>query len=185
MKYSELNDQAKAKVLDSFASTAFNDSFSWEHIYDDAKHIGELMGISIDNISFSGFSHQGSFASYSGSYAYRKGTLASVKAYAPKDTDLHDIAKALQDIQKRHFYRLIASISESHYYGMTYSIEDSENPYKDIGDDGWDLKDTLNDFAHWIYRQLESAYEYETSEEYIVENIEANDYDFSEDGDII
>ena len=42
----------------------------------------------------------------------------------------------------------------------------------------------LRDFADWIYNQLISEYEYQTSEEAVAESMEANEYEFYEDGSI-
>ena len=46
------------------------------------------------------------------------------------------------------------------------------------------VKEFLRDFADWIYRRLENEYDYRTSEEGCREAIEANDYEFTEEGDI-
>jgi hypothetical protein len=42
-----------------------------------------------------------------------------------------------------------------------------------------EIADELN---HWLYKNLEKGYEYLTNKEAIIETIEANDYDFLEDG---
>jgi len=36
----------------------------------------------------------------------------------------------------------------------------------------------------WIYRQLKTEYEYSVSDEVVAENIIANGYEFTEDGEI-
>lgn len=46
------------------------------------------------------------------------------------------------------------------------------------------LKEKLVDINHDIYKSLEQEYEYLTSREQIIETIEANDYDFFENGDM-
>lgn len=197
MKYSELSEQAKQKAIDEFARRAFTDAHDWEYVFTNAVEIGKLLGIEIDTrrhstepvIYFSGFSSQDDGACFEGSYRYKKGALQAVKAHAPHDTELLRIAKALQDVQRKHFYALVASMSHrGHYYHsgcMSVSVEDSRDSYRDIGDAEDDITQLMREFADWIYRQLENEYEYQTSREAIEENIDANEYEFDEDGDII
>lgn len=45
-----------------------------------------------------------------------------------------------------------------------------------------DLKEAAKSFMRWIHRQLEKEYEYQNSDERVDENIRANDYLFSEEG---
>ena len=42
--------------------------------------------------------------------------------------------------------------------------------------------EALRDLAHWLYRQLEQEYEFQSSDEMVDEAIIANDYTFTEDG---
>lgn len=37
-------------------------------------------------------------------------------------------------------------------------------------------------FADWIYRQLETEYDYQNSDEQVDESIIANEYEFTEEG---
>lgn len=61
---------------------------------------------------------------------------------------------------------------------MGYS---GEGDYDGSVDD--DLRDALRSSMRWIYRQLEKENEYLTSDEHVDENIRANEYEFTEDGD--
>lgn len=165
--------------LAQFASEMFDVDF----VIDDAKTIGRLFDLDISNIYYSGFSSQGDGACLEGTYSYRRNALREVTTYAPQDTELHRIVRSLQDVQRRNFYRLTANLRHcnAHYYHeMTVAI--------DVDDASeWDtevLKNALRDYMRWIYRRLESEYEYATSEEAITEMAEANDYRFREDGTI-
>ena len=67
-----------------------------------------LMGVGIretPRIYFRGFWSQGDGASFEGVYRYAQGACAAIRAHAPKDTELHTIADALADIQRRNFYQ--------------------------------------------------------------------------------
>lgn len=44
------------------------------------------------------------------------------------------------------------------------------------------LEDIINDLDSMFFKLLENEYEYQTSEEAIIETIEANEYEFKEDG---
>jgi hypothetical protein len=43
----------------------------------------------------------------------------------------------------------------------------------------------MRDFADWIYRQLESEYDYANSDESVDENILCNEYEFDENGKLV
>lgn len=153
-------------------------------------------------IWFSGFCHQGSGACWEGSYSYAPGALKKLQSEAPafyKDAEgvehpvpanaeLHRIAKALQDAQKRQFYQLEAYVTHrGHYYHsgcMRVEVHHREDHYRDIGDAEEDITDALRHFADWIYRRLEEEYEWLNSDEVIDEHLEGNDYDFCEDGSL-
>ena len=47
-----------------------------------------------------------------------------------------------------------------------------------------ELGDIIDDFAHWARVLLRDEYEYLTSDEVVQEAIEANEYEFTEDGEL-
>ena len=150
-----------------------------------------LIGIEIDNIYFSGFCSQGDGACFVGAYSYVKNGIKNVKEYAPKDTELHRIAEALQEIQKTCFYSISASVKHSGHYYHKYCTDidvdfENENGLGDYYDSEKEesIAELLRDFMEWIYRNLETENDYLTSEEAIIETIKANEYDFTEDGKI-
>ena len=60
-------------------------------------------------IWFSGFWSQGDGACFEGRYAYAPRASLRIRDYAPRDTELHRIADALQALQRLNFYQLTAS----------------------------------------------------------------------------
>ena len=181
----ELAQDAKQKAIQNFREGNLDYEW-WEWKYEDATEIGKILGIDIDRIYFSGFWSQGDGACFEGSYYYRKGCLKDIKAYAPKDTELHDIAERLTNIARVNFYQINASIKQSgHYYhsGCTdITVSDDRHA-------GWyepanaeDLRDVLRDFMGWIYSSLEKEHDYLQSDEVIAETIEVNEYEFTADG---
>jgi len=151
-QYDELpTERAKERAREWLAGLTFSDSNDWEHVYTDAEQVADLLGITIHSRSFktvgggsgsepciwfSGFSSQGDGACFEGVYQYAKGAPAAVAAYAPKDAELLRIAKGLQDVQRRNFYRLRATCRQSgHYYHsgcMSVSVEDHGYMYRDM-----------------------------------------------------
>lgn len=187
-QYNELSDSAKAKARDWFSQFVFSDSNDWEHVIEDAVTIGALIGITIayDKVQFSGFSSQGDGASFIGSYQYARGGVKAVSDYTGGDTKLVRIAQTLQDVQKKHFYRLVADCSVSGRYShsgcMDVTVRDSSDDYRDIGEAEDIVTEALRSFADWIYSMLNKEYDYQMSDEAVAENIEANEYEFNEDG---
>lgn len=45
-----------------------------------------------------------------------------------------------------------------------------------------DLKDNARSFMDWIYKQLETEYEWRNSDGVVAKNIIANEYEFTADG---
>ncbi len=85
-------------------------------------------------------------------------------------------------VQARNFYQLIASmgtrrdhqtVDVDRYDGLTMT-EDAEDIVSEL----------MRDFADWIYRQLLAEFDYQSSDEAIDETIEANEYEFTENGEI-
>lgn len=187
-QFDELSDEAKEKAREWYreaSSYDFND-FHADYVIDDAKRIGALMGIEIDKVYYSGFWSQGDGACFEGSYAYKKGSVKAVKAEAPNDKDLHEIAETLADIQKRNGYKLEASVKQRGHYNhsgcTSIEIHHVDDRYRDIGEAEQDIKDALRSFMDWIYHRLEAEYEYQNSDEQVDENIRINEYEFTEDG---
>ena len=197
-KYDELTDEAKAKARAWYMGVACQDNEWFENEYEYIDTVASIIGISVEKksgrnsnfsaIYFSGFYSQGDGACFEGSYRYAKGALKAIKAYAPQDTELHRIAKELQDIQRRHFYQLRATTQHrGHYYhsnSMDVNVWNDSDENRDIDGATDDIANCMIDFADWIYSQLEKEYEYQTSDDVAEEMIQANEYEFDIDGNI-
>jgi len=188
--FDELSDTARQHALEKLYNINTNYEW-WDSTFDDFKTIADLMGIGVKNIYFSGFSSQGDGACFSGDYRYKKGALSAVKDYAPLDKELHRIAKGFQDIQRRYFYQLSADISEprGHYVherSVTVDVEHYERYSMDIPIVIQDaIDELLRDMMRWLYKTLEEEYDWRTSEEQIIESIQANEYEFDSGGNLI
>jgi hypothetical protein len=161
----------------AFNHEHYTPHYGWHAgVYGNAKDAARTIGIDIDDISFSGFWSQGDGASFTGSYAYAKGAAAAIRKEWPKATELHAIADRLQRVQSRNFYQLEASISRSigHYcHEMTMRVDIDRADGKEVAGGAWvqgryvpseaegEIIDAMRDFARWIYKSLETEYEYQ------------------------
>ena len=184
-EFKELGDEAKEAARQWWRELSQHDEW-WEYVYEDAKTIGSLMGIDIDAIYFSGFWSQGDGAQFKGSYSYSKGSVAKIKAHAPKDEELHRIAEELYKFQRRFFYTAEARITTNgHYSHSGCTCIDAGDQHGDLNSaDEIELTVMLRDFMDWIYKQLELEHDWLNADEQVDENIRSNDYQFTENGRI-
>ena len=183
-QFAELDEETQQKAIEKLYD--INVDHEWyDCTYEDVKEIGKIIGIRVDKVYFSGFSSQGDGACFEGSYEYAKGSGKAIRTYAPRDTELHGIADRLTAIQRPYMYGLYAHVKQrGHYYheNCTEIDVDHDGYYDTLPYD--DIVEELRDFMRWIYSRLEKEYEYLTSEESIKETIEANEYEFDENGDL-
>jgi hypothetical protein len=206
-KFEELSDAAKEKAREWWRSLLFTDSNDWDATYDDAETIAGLMGIEMAQksrqtiggktrtdpaIYFSGFSSQGDGASFEGTYRYKADAMEAVKDHAPTDEKLHRIVARLQNAQShtgKIAFKITTSGNYSHSMSMDFELLDTDADGEEIDVESINAEDekeaiqALRDFADWIYRQLESEYEYQAADEQVDESITANEYDFLENGE--
>lgn len=197
----ELSDAAKENARAWYREGGFD--YDWyDAVYEDFQRIAEILGLRLKTRSvrlhgggarqepclwFRGFWSQGDGACFETFYSYRKEAPRRIRDYAPQDTELHRIAKALQSIQRRNFFQLHAEASHrGHYYHeycMAISVERDSPTWQDMTADAEDaVMEALRDLARWLYRQLEREYDYLTSDEAVDEAITANEYTFTETG---
>jgi len=184
-QFNELSDSAKETAREWYRSTNGEDTFWSDCVFEDAKEIGLKMGIDIDKIYFSGFSSQGDGACFEGYYSYQKGSVKSVKNYAPLDKELHSIAEGLQKTQKRVFYTATASVKQRGHYmhsnctsvDVGMADEYGQAVFSEVEDE---LTELLRDFMNWIYSRLEKEWDCINSDESVDESITI--YEFTEDG---
>lgn len=190
-KFSELSEKAKEKAIEQYRAS-FDFSFHSEFAIDDAKTIAALFGMDIEKVYYSGFWSQGDGASFFGDYRYKAGALAAVKAYAPEDKELHGIVKRLQDVQRKRFYGISCRILQRgnyHVHEYTMLVDEifinGNRVYFDTGDIENEVIDCLRDYARWIYKNLKSDYEFQTSPEEIAEYFNQSETEFTVDGESI
>lgn len=189
--FDELSDSAKDRARDWFRQRIEVEDWS-EQVIEDAMRIAGLFGLDMHTrpVRLMGEGtrlepsvyfdiDRGAFVSIEGLYSYRKGALQAVKAEAPQDTDLHALVATLQDVQRRNFYRLTATMS----HGREFQTVDVDTDGPALSERDTDtVTEALRDFSSWILSNLRREYEYQMSDEAIDEAIRANEYEFDEDG---
>lgn len=196
-QYGELSDEAKEAARDWWLSC--RDTQDFEFVVDDFARICEIIGITLDthevrlmsgktrqdpNVWWSVGYCQSDFAAFDGRYSYKLGCLAAIKDYAPKDEKLHAIVADLRKAQALHGYRLSARIKHHDYYGLQLEVSEGDDENADVSAAAYTgIQEAIKDLWRWLYDTLRREDEYQTSEEYVVEAIEANEYTFTEDGE--
>jgi hypothetical protein len=200
-KYEELSEEAKAKARDWYRADdgGLHDDW-WDAVYEDAGRIFDILGIDSRKpvklmngstrhdpaIWFTGFGSQGDGACFTGTYAYKAGSVRAIKRYAPEDAELQRIASELMQVQRSHGYKVTATLEhrDNYYHENSVSIDvDWPNEsYVGQSSDAETVRELLRDLMRWIYRALEKEHEYLTSDESVAESIIANEYEFEEDG---
>lgn len=171
--FAELSDDAQERALNDFRDINVDFPWWWS-TFDTIRTAGKLIGLDIDRIYFD----TDLYCIFNADYEYVRGAVKAIQAEFPTTTDLHDVARKLQDLQKRHFYSLscnVASQRDTNSYQCFRFGEDYE----------CDLGDIIDDFAHWARILLRDEYKYLTSDEAVKDMIEANGYEFTEDGKLV
>ena len=197
----ELSDAAKEAARAWYRESCLD--YEWyDCVYEDFQTICRILGVTLatspvrlhggatrdkPQIFWTGFSSQGDGASFAGHYSHAKGAARAIRAYAPKDDELHRIADALQAVQRRNFWQVHASIRQNgrycHEYTMTIDVERDSPTWQPPTDDAEDtVTEAMRDLARWLYRQLEAEYEHLTSDEAIDEDLTANATTFTAAG---
>lgn len=203
-QFDELSDRAKERARDWWRECESQDFGGFGELSEPYETAAKLLGIEFatravklmgggtryePRVYWSGFSSQGDGASFEGSYSYRKGCRRLVRKEFPTDKQLHQIADTLTQVQRKHGYRLTASISQSgnyvHEYTMSVSVTiDTVMQREADAETEETILEAMRDFARWIYKGIEAEYEYRMSEENVDESIRVNEYEFTEDGEI-
>ena len=195
----ELSDEAKESARCWYRQAGIHDEW-YDFVYEDFGTICRILGITLattpvrlygggtrdkPQIFWAGFASQGDGASFAGRYSYARGGATAIRAHAPRDTELHRIADELRAVQRKNFWQVHASVQQQgrycHEYTMAIEVErDTWQPPTDGAEDT--VIEALRDLARWLYRQLRSEYEHQTSDEVVDEALDVNAFTFTAEG---
>lgn len=176
----------------------------WDSVYEDFDRVCEILGIDLDKgePSFSGFWSQGDGASWTGRYracAMEPKTYAlmptydrapaAIREYAPKDERLHSIADELCVLARIYYptYAIVGRYNSHYVHENTMCVSEIE-PYDEFLELADEVMDALEEgllvqfqaLACWLYDTLETEYDYLTSDEAVIEALEANEIEEEE-----
>jgi len=165
--FSELNEDAKQKALENLSDININYYEWWEYIYSDAEEIGcEINGFDLDrgnycNLEFhlTGFEIADKIVANHGE---RCKTYQTAKQFL---TDYDDLVFLHSDGKNTKV------VAEDHEIDFDNELDELEEEFKK----------SLSEDYRII---LSNEYDYRTSEEAIIEIIEANEYEFDEHGNL-
>lgn len=199
-KFDELSQKAKDYACQQYAEDGMYHQW-WEFVYEDAKTVFALCGIRIDDIRFRGFSSQGDGAHFEGAWYANDVKPGGVKDHCPIDTELHRIAEGFERIAEAFPHAAFQVKHRGHYehkYCTDFTVEFHDDPIQEMEYDSLERKarqDVLSqvekelielarDAMEWIYDALEKEYEYLCSEEHVREMADANEWEFTANGEI-
>ena len=197
----ELSDAAKENARIWFRHQGLHDEW-YDFVYEDFETICGILGITLattpvrlygggtrdkPQVYWSGFCNQGDGASFAGHYSHAKAAAKGIRAHAPQDTELHRIADELQAVQKRNFWQVHASIRQQgrycHEYAMATEVERDSPTWQPMTDGAEEIVvEALRDLARWLYRQLRSEYEHQTSDHAVDDILAINELTFTAEG---
>ena len=178
--FAELSDDAQQHAIEKLYDLNVDRDW-WDYIYETIETAAHCLGIDCTVKGFDLDRRQS--IDLRGTYAYRKGWRAALAQEFGGDllATLAKIGEELQAAQRRAFYSASAELHRSYYGrdGTRYDVDQEKGA--DMADD---LTDALRSFEHWAWRLLRREYEYLTSDDAIKETIEANEYEFDQDGNL-
>lgn len=163
--FDELTDNAQATAIEKLADINIDYDW-WDFIYEDASQIGlDLTGFDLYRHEIDGRLTDDLMA-----------VVDAIKAEHGPDTDTH---KTALDYEQK-WTDLVAKFSDGVQLDRVADDPDKQDEFDELADELTDefQHDLLEDYRV----MLSTEYEYRTSEEAIIETIEANEYEFYADG---
>ena len=154
--FEELDEQIKEKAIDNYRYISVEDHSWYEWIKEDLISVGiELRSFDID-----------------------RGSFAEIHL-----EDFYDTCEKIIDSHGENCetYKIAERYIEE-YQDIQYHIKDDE--YLDEKLDDLD-EEYQKEFSEEVLSMLRFEYEYMTSDEYVIEMFEANEYEFTEEGKLI
>ncbi len=182
MLFSKLTEEQQKDFFDH-NQTKFDVPDDWDEcLIDDITAALECIGFGGVKVGFRGFWSQGDGANFTGCYSYKKGALKAVTKEHPWLTTIHELAKELQALESKNFYKIGFKITHSgryaHENSNTFEFWDDRSNYGYVShsfdDSPWiaACRGCMQD----IYNLLEKEYDYLTSWEHVKENPDMFDH---------
>lgn len=184
-KYAELDDKAKERARSYWLEHCFD--FRWHScdVIEDFIESLAFLGFSVErkDVSYSGFWNQGDGASFTGGW--------SPNSRKPLPTDEAWRIEQLGAKEVEYFQGIALTEEQEDASvgikrtGSRYSHENSVSFYFHDGfpeDQEDEFESRARALMQQLYSLLEKEYDYQTSEEQMIEDFEANEHEFHVDG---
>jgi hypothetical protein len=195
-RFEELSKEAQEKAIEKNSTINVDHDFWHENVIEEWKEKLENIGFSETEIRFSGFWSQGDGASFISKRSYFK----SILNYFDLDYKIRpNVLKLIED-EKIDFWCNVEARKYSPYcfyvhertteFNLDFGLPTGN--YPNLEKYLYEILIDLNDLIYQeivsinkeIYRSLEKEYDYLTKPEEIKETLIANDYEFTEEGEI-
>lgn len=182
---SELSEQARNKAIEKERSECDVDlQFTIDYV----EEILACLGFQAPKISYSGFCSQGDGLSFTcDNWQYKKGMLDKLKE-CTQDINILNVSKQLQVMAKNTGYKLQFSVNRtSHFYSHENTVQIENSPYSDFSlsdDQDGILTNLKNSLCRAFYKMLEAGYDYQLTDEYIIESLLSNEVMFLSSGKV-
>ena len=161
-KFNELNEEAKQNAISNLYNINIDYNW-WEFIYEDAKNIGlKITSFNLDRNRYA----KGEFILNAPEVAQ------NILSNHGKECETYKTAESFLEVWQPIFNAYMDEESEK------YESSESEDEMQELEDDF--LNSLLEDYSII----LQNACDYLQSDESIIDTIEANDYEFTEDGEM-
>ena len=161
-KFNELNEEAKQNAISNLYNINIDHNW-WEFIYEDAKNIGlKITSFNLDRNRYA----KGEFILNAPEVAQ------NILSNHGKECETYKTAESFLEVWQPIFNAYMDEESEK------YESSESEDEMQELEDDF--LNSLLDDYSII----LQNACDYLQSDESIIDTIEANDYEFTEDGEM-
>lgn len=196
--YAELSDKAKARARDWWREASAGDTFHLDNVIEDAAECLKAMGFELPKpkgrnsgqaIYWSLGYCQGDGAAFDAVWRARDMNVAPLLADRPAEFTRDGTRETCETNVKLH--ALVARLVALRDLGADWAniTASSRGMHIDVTEfDGdsdrvrTEFRDLCRDLAHWIYWRLRDENDYQSADEQVAENIEANEYEFTADG---
>lgn len=197
-EYHELSEDAKEYARQDYRESRFhNDDHWWDHVLEDAQRTAAVLGIEIRDSVFKThdggqgkapaiyFDLESRSCTFDGRYKYKPDAVIQIQAEC-NDEVLHALAVNLTvaQIQAKLTTGTTWHVDIHGNAGLKFSmdVEPDNEDYEGVGTGELAFIDPLTRFAVWIRKNLEAERDYQDSDEFIDQELEAQDWEFDEDG---
>ena len=176
-KFNELSKESKEKALKNYSN--INENMDYDYIIYEAVRELTTAGFLNAKIEYSGFWSQGDGLCFD--------ATIDVSKFAETSNEKR-IAKLIFDGSIEEFTIEKTSFANHYSHEKTRYIDHSKTGRENIDKVMETLENKIESirlqFCNKFYNTLEDAYDYDNSEEAIIETFDMNDYDFTENGKI-